>query len=175
MNDIFRSQFRLPADLAERLRVAADEAGRSLNAEIVVRLEGSFRPRGTAESAGDAIQQYLAAAQHESVVLALQADMVRLKHETLLARVSAIAAQGDLLAKTAQTDDDFAKADAKLRELEGVEEESEALRVELEQLLKRRMDVLQSIQAMQTTVAQKASDLDEGLAQYKASSASPSR
>lgn len=175
MNDIFRSQFRLPADLAERLRVAADEAGRSLNAEIVVRLEGSFRPRGTAESVGDAIQQYLVAAQHESAVLALQADMVKLKYETLMARMSAISAQAELLAKTAQTDEDFAKADAKVAELDDVEKEGEVLRVELEQLLKRRMDVLQSIQAMQATVAQKVSDMEEGLARYKASRASPSR
>lgn len=160
---------RMPDGMRDRMKAAAKVNNRTMNAEIVARLEGSFQSRSAAESAGEAIQQYLAAAQHEAVVLALQTEMVRLKHETLLARVSAIAAQGDLLAKTAQTDDDFAKADAKLRELEGVEEESEALRVELEHLLQRRMEVLQSIQAMQTTVAQKASDLEEGLAQYKAS------
>jgi len=43
-NDQFRSQFRLPNDLYERLKEAAEREGRSLNAEIVVRLEASFQP-----------------------------------------------------------------------------------------------------------------------------------
>lgn len=43
MQEIFRSQFRLPQDLADKLKEAADERGRSMNAEIVERLEGSFK------------------------------------------------------------------------------------------------------------------------------------
>jgi hypothetical protein len=43
-NDHFRSQFRLPNDLYERLKESAEREGRSLNAEIVVRLEASFQP-----------------------------------------------------------------------------------------------------------------------------------
>ncbi len=42
MQDIFRSQFRLPADLADKLRNAAEANNRSMNAEIVARLEHSF-------------------------------------------------------------------------------------------------------------------------------------
>lgn len=38
----FRSQFRLPIDLADKLKKSADESRRSLNAEIVVRLEASY-------------------------------------------------------------------------------------------------------------------------------------
>lgn len=38
----FRSQFRLPSDLAARLRSEAEKNHRSLNAEIVARLEKSF-------------------------------------------------------------------------------------------------------------------------------------
>lgn len=44
MNDIFRSQFRLPVELADKLRISAEDAGRSMNAEVVARLEGSFVP-----------------------------------------------------------------------------------------------------------------------------------
>lgn len=43
-NDYHRSQYRLPDGLYERLREAADRSGRSLNSEIVARLEGSFAP-----------------------------------------------------------------------------------------------------------------------------------
>lgn len=38
----FRSQFRLPTDLADRLKVEAEKNNRSMNAEIVARLEKSF-------------------------------------------------------------------------------------------------------------------------------------
>lgn len=44
MNDTYRSQFRLPFDLADKLRDAAEASGRSMNAEIVARLEASFEP-----------------------------------------------------------------------------------------------------------------------------------
>lgn len=42
MNDTYRSQFRLPSDLADKLRAAAEKSNRSMNAEIVARLERSF-------------------------------------------------------------------------------------------------------------------------------------
>ena len=40
--DLYRSQFRLPYPLYERLKNAADAEKRSVNAEIVLRLEASF-------------------------------------------------------------------------------------------------------------------------------------
>lgn len=40
--DTYRSQFRLPYDLYEALKDAAEENRRSLNAELVERLEKSF-------------------------------------------------------------------------------------------------------------------------------------
>lgn len=43
-NDYFRSQFRLPNDLYEKLKAEAERSGRSLNSEIVARLDGSFQP-----------------------------------------------------------------------------------------------------------------------------------
>lgn len=43
-NDQFRSQFRLPGPLYDRLKDSAAREGRSLNAEIVARLDASFMP-----------------------------------------------------------------------------------------------------------------------------------
>lgn len=40
--DTYRSQFRLPWDLYDRLKEASETSGRSLNAEVVARLEASF-------------------------------------------------------------------------------------------------------------------------------------
>ena len=42
MVDTNRSQYRLPIPLHERLQAAASESGRSINAEVVARLEHSF-------------------------------------------------------------------------------------------------------------------------------------
>lgn len=43
-SDHHRSQYRLPDELYERLRKAAEASGRSLNSELVARLESSFQP-----------------------------------------------------------------------------------------------------------------------------------
>jgi len=40
--DTYRSQFRLPWPLYEQLKAASEESGRSLNAELVARLQESF-------------------------------------------------------------------------------------------------------------------------------------
>lgn len=40
--DQHRSQYRLPDELYERLKAASEKSGRSLNSEVVARLEASF-------------------------------------------------------------------------------------------------------------------------------------
>lgn len=47
--DYVRSQYRLPTDLHERLQAASAASGRSMNAELVARLEASFGPDILAE------------------------------------------------------------------------------------------------------------------------------
>lgn len=51
MEDTYRSQFRLPYALYEHLKSAADNNKRSVNAELVARLEESFVPRNTSQDA----------------------------------------------------------------------------------------------------------------------------
>lgn len=41
-DDIYRSQFRLPYSLYERLKESAETNNRSVNAELIARLEHSF-------------------------------------------------------------------------------------------------------------------------------------
>lgn len=43
--DIYRSQFRMPYSLYEKIKESADANRRSVNAELVARLEESFEPR----------------------------------------------------------------------------------------------------------------------------------
>ena len=42
MEDLYRSQFRLPYPLYERLKAASDSSGRSVNGELVYRLGQTF-------------------------------------------------------------------------------------------------------------------------------------
>jgi hypothetical protein len=42
MEEVYRSQFRLPYPLYERLKEAAEQSGRSLNAELVFRVTQSL-------------------------------------------------------------------------------------------------------------------------------------
>lgn len=158
---------RIPQELKDALDAASAENKRSLTAEVVARLEGSFQSPRTRETAAEAIAQFLAAAQHESAQLSLRADMLKLKYEALMARITAVSAQADLLARTAKTDEDFAKAEAKAAEIDDEVTESAGLRAELESLLTRRMHTLETIQNLQLAVAQKASDLEDALSQAK--------
>lgn len=50
MEDLYRSQFRLPYSLYERLKASADAEGRSVNSELVSRLEASFTDARQGES-----------------------------------------------------------------------------------------------------------------------------
>lgn len=43
MEEIYRSQFRLPYSLYELLKASADENRRSVNAELIARLESTFK------------------------------------------------------------------------------------------------------------------------------------
>lgn len=53
----FQQMVRLPDDLRDRLKAEADTAGRSLNAEIVLRLEQSFDALPTPRELTEFIQQ----------------------------------------------------------------------------------------------------------------------
>jgi len=48
MEEIYRSQFRLPYSLYESLKKSADANRRSVNAELIARLEESFGPQESA-------------------------------------------------------------------------------------------------------------------------------
>lgn len=51
-DDIYRTQLRLPISIYERLRIAAEETGRSLNAEIAYRLDVSLSTKTLGTDAG---------------------------------------------------------------------------------------------------------------------------
>jgi|TARA_B100000408_G_C10263785_1_gene208880 hypothetical protein len=48
-NSVHRSQWRLPQELFDKLEIAAHKNNRSINAELVDRLEGSFQTQDESE------------------------------------------------------------------------------------------------------------------------------
>lgn len=46
-DDFFRTQIRIPAEIHRALKDATEDSGRSMNAEIVARLEQSFAAQGS--------------------------------------------------------------------------------------------------------------------------------
>lgn len=63
MEDTYRSQFRLPYQLYELLKKAADANRRSVNAELIARLEASF-PELTMPQFVDLYSHFKEAAAH---------------------------------------------------------------------------------------------------------------
>lgn len=69
MDEIYRSQFRLPYALYEQLKAAADSNHRSVNAELVARLESTFaeEDRVLNMDLADYAAEILAAAEGETI------------------------------------------------------------------------------------------------------------
>lgn len=60
MEDLYRSQFRLPYPLYERLADAAKAQGRSLNAEVVARLQQSIEGAPAGASVQEEVRAQIA-------------------------------------------------------------------------------------------------------------------
>lgn len=55
-DDLYRSQFRMPYDLYEQLKAAAESNKNSVNAELVARLQESFSDKRAAEGRMTALE-----------------------------------------------------------------------------------------------------------------------
>lgn len=108
MNDLFRSQFRLPQELADQLRRAAESSGRSMNAEVVARLESTFAA-STATPAADLSQtvqelqslQQLGTLNYELQRATHNLDTARQKFGAACAALQQALASGDQAAQKA--------------------------------------------------------------------------
>lgn len=78
---------RFPDGMRERIKKMADDSGRSMNAEIVHRLEASF----VLESVGDDV---LSAEQAKAVAIAAQANLLENSKRECLARIKSSALKG---------------------------------------------------------------------------------
>lgn len=56
MEEVYRSQFRLPYSLYEQLKASADKSRRSVNAELVARLEESLERESANQQVADRLE-----------------------------------------------------------------------------------------------------------------------
>jgi uncharacterized protein YlxW (UPF0749 family) len=90
MDEIYRSQFRMPYALYEQLKASADANHRSVNAELVARLEDSFIPRSMDDIERDSLSKL------ERELADLSIESFKLTHE-----MNSLQA---MLAKTSESD-----------------------------------------------------------------------
>ena len=118
-------KIRLPEELKARIDASAADAGRSLNAEIVARLEQSYRGVQSAE------------AKFEKALLEQRVDSLRSLYATERLRTDRIADRVDRLVRD----------DAEFESIEAASREHEQALYELDQLQKQIDDLQQRLLA----------------------------
>lgn len=71
MEDLYRSQFRLPYSLFDKLKAAAEKSGRSVNAELVARLADSFEESKAAQTMVERLAERLSMPENRAELEAL--------------------------------------------------------------------------------------------------------
>lgn len=157
-------KIRLPADLKDQIEAAAKVAGRSMNAEIVARLEESLTRQQTSNGIPTEIAAYLAALQNRSLMLDMRADMLKMRLDSIGARVIALAKRTVSVDTSELSDAELERMESEIEELREAETEMDGIRSELKALQDERQEVLQSIRSAQSTVSAKVVELEKALA-----------
>nr|WP_157019833.1 Arc family DNA-binding protein [Acidovorax temperans] len=137
---------RMPDELKARVQAAAEESGRSLHAELLARLEGSFRAEN--ESFKREIEAQVSSVLARSDTLSLRIDLIKSRMDNLFTRAHLISSETERMAKDAQTDEDFAKAEARIAEYNEIQTEAAALGAQAEQLIAERDAELQRMHTL---------------------------
>lgn len=133
--DIYRSQFRLPYPLYEQLKASADENRRSVNAELVARLEESFEPRRI----------------HDADPIHLSAG----GKEVLLTPAKLLAAAGQHMERLAFSSSQLEAAHARLADLEHKQKTNSLLKVmatgsERDEIDLQQMQIMSEVASLKT-------------------------
>lgn len=164
MQEIFRSQFRLPVDLADKLRASAEASGRSMNAEIVARLEETITRQQTSNGIPNEVAMYIAALENKSLMLGMRADMLKMRLDSIRSRILLISQKTAGLDMSSFTDAELEGMEAEIDELREAEVEMDAIHGELDTIQDERQEVLQSIRSVRSTMSTKVVELEKALA-----------
>lgn len=157
-----RITLRIPKDLHRGLTDAADQTSKSLNAEIVGRLERSFPDSN--ESFKREIEAQLATVLARADTLALRVDLIKSRMDNLFTRAHLISSETERMAKAAQTDEDFAKAEARIAEYDEIQSEAAALGEQAKQLIVERDAELQRMNSLREVLKAYREKLEASLA-----------
>lgn len=155
---------RMLPDLKEKIEQAARESGRSMNAEIVARLEESLAKQQATAGIPTEIAAYLAALRNQSLMLDMRADMLKLRLDSIRARALLISKKTSGLDMSSLTDAELESMETEIDELRAAEAEMDAIHGELDTLQNERLEVLQSIRSVRSTVSTKVVELEKALA-----------
>ena len=151
-----------PGTRTNRLKSAAQSSSRTLNAEIVARLESSFKPQAT--STNREVELLLAAVHTQFETLDLKVQLITSRLESLRMRSKLIQSDSERLTKSAKTDADFARVGESIEQLKAVEEESDQLKRELEQVLDQQGSMNRQYQDMSAMVSATRAELEKRFA-----------
>lgn len=157
-----QTNLRMPADLKDRLMASAAENNRSLSAEVALRLEKSFHGDGSGLKREIEMQVAVALARVDS--LSLRAELIRSRMDNLQVRLHLVSSETERLAKAAQNDEDFAKAESRMKEYDTLEAESALLESQLKELLAERDEASARLGSLHAALLAYGEKLESALA-----------
>ncbi|WBM43475.1 Arc family DNA-binding protein [Comamonas aquatica] len=156
---------RMPDGMRDRLKEVAKSNNRTLNAEIVARLEESFSTKASAPISAQQIELLVSSLENKVLMLSMRYDMVKLRNENLVNQIQRISVESQLLAQNAKTDADFQRSEEKISELDAIEEQAEQLHIEAEKIIRDRDAALAELNFLRDSFAARRKDLEMLIAQ----------
>ena len=153
-DDYIRTALRVPPDLHKALHAAADESGKSFNAEIIGRLQASFQNFETADSAlKREFEAQLGRLISRRDSVEMRTELARTRLDSLDVRRRMIVSELERMPANEGGVEKLAKMQEGATQLNAVQKELSMLRDELESLLQARNEVLQEISNLQGRIA----------------------
>lgn len=150
--------------LIEKERARSDDLIRQVR--TVSEQKTTPAPHGGALDLRHALQLQIGSVQMQSEVLAMRAEVIRLRAENLHARHQVIASEVDAIVKAAKTDDDFARAEAKVSELRRLERALPEVGRELQVVIAERDALVKRLDDMRELLTSKTRDLESRMEEY---------
>lgn len=162
--DSDKFMLRFPDGMRDRIAEAAKAANRSMNAEIVARLEQSF------ESKSDDGRQFMellvSNMMSRSETLGLRFEVVKMRLQSEKDKFAALSREIDLDSKESKSDEDFARMEKKIQELTAVRDTVSEIQAELAAIRQERSDLNKQMESAAQTLTGTRQSLESRMAEY---------
>jgi hypothetical protein len=158
-----RITLRIPKDLHARLDAEADRTSKSLNAEIVSRLESTFETSSI--ELRRMIEAEMAEATHRGEKVNLRVETLKAQLALLNAQLRLKAVEAEHLASAAKTDADFAGVQEIIKnDFERLIAEGNALTAEKDSLMRERDSIVAHLNVVNKTLHEARAELEKRIA-----------